>query len=222
VDFTAENNLYCDSWIMAGKSLSSARNSWEILAQLQHYGIPTRLLDWTSSLINAIFFSASMCGACTTLSNCQDKKIGKQNKCSPALWVIHPEKMHEYFHDKHEIFKNNAVITIGIDEFPDYYEHFIKWDRSSWPYGTKPVFIEIPWLSERIQTQKGYFTFHPGKFDISKMPLKERNMFSRKINIDYFNINKLLDEIKVLGISEYDVYPDLTALGNHFKRTLGN
>lgn len=220
VDKIHENNLYCDSWIMAGKQLSSARNSWEILAQFQHYGIPTRLLDWTSSLINAIYFSIVNCQSCKKLIICSDGKV--KNKCNgpPTVWVISPDKMHMQFHIKCKSLSQYSLITIGLDDFPDYCEYFVKLNAHSWPYNKKPLFIEIPWLSERIQTQKGYFTFHPGKLDINKMKAKNRDTFSRKIIIDQGDIFNLIEEIKVLGVSEYDVYPDLTALGSYLKRKL--
>jgi hypothetical protein len=61
-----ENNLFCDAWVMGANELLENANSWELLAQFQHYQIPTRLLDWTSSLISAIFFSISNCLNCVS------------------------------------------------------------------------------------------------------------------------------------------------------------
>jgi hypothetical protein len=34
-------------------------NDWHTLVNMQHYGIPTRLLDWTSVLGVAVFFATS-------------------------------------------------------------------------------------------------------------------------------------------------------------------
>lgn len=216
-----ENNLYCDSWIMAGKEIAASRNSWEILAHFQHYGIPTRLLDWTSSLVNAIFFSITNCEMCKTKSDCTDNFINGICQGTPCVWILDSASMHKCFYDKEDKIKNNYSITIGIDDFPDYFESFVKWPKNDWPYKNGPIFIEVPWLSDRIKTQKGYFTFHPCKKDIDLMDESERNKFSRKVEISSKNIPALLEEIKVIGITEYDVYPDLSALGSYLKKKLG-
>ena len=50
-----ENNFYCDAMVMGAKELSNVQDSWQALALFQHYEIPTRLLDWSSSLTSALF-----------------------------------------------------------------------------------------------------------------------------------------------------------------------
>ena len=59
-----ENNFYCDAMVMAAADLSNVSNSWQALALFQHYEIPTRLLDWTSSLTSALFFALLPCLKC--------------------------------------------------------------------------------------------------------------------------------------------------------------
>lgn len=51
-----------------------ATDYMEWLALMQHYGAPTRLLDWTYSFWGAVLFAI------------QDAEIGKKNSC--AVWTL--------------------------------------------------------------------------------------------------------------------------------------
>jgi hypothetical protein len=214
-----ENNLYCDSWVMGGKELAASRNSWEVLAQLQHFGIPTRLLDWSSSLISALYFSVNSCSNCKKKDCCNEDE-SKEVNCngSPCLWILDPSKMHFHFHEDDKLITDRYAITIGIDDFAEFDDYFIKINDDEWPHNGGPIFIEVPWLSSRIQSQKGYFTFHPTADDISKLDSLDRDLFCRKVEIKHEDVPKILNELKVIGITDYDIYPDLSALGSQLKK----
>ncbi len=48
----------------------------------------------------------------------------------------------------------------GLDAIPDYHDCFIRVeDRQKWPF-TKPMFMQIPWTTDRLRAQSGFFTFH--------------------------------------------------------------
>jgi hypothetical protein len=41
------------------RGTGEAKRDWHVLADMQHYGVPTRLLDWTSVLGIAVFFATA-------------------------------------------------------------------------------------------------------------------------------------------------------------------
>jgi FRG domain len=55
---TREKNLFCRFQVQAGELLPPGLKSpWEILSAMQHYRVPTRMMDWTESLFVALYFA---------------------------------------------------------------------------------------------------------------------------------------------------------------------
>ncbi len=211
--FKVENNLYCDAKVIGASDLLGVRNSWEALALLQHYGIPTRLLDWSSSLTNALFFALIKCLQCAHVSNC--RKLKKACEGNPSIWVLDPTKMHEKLYPSNPI----AAITIGVDPIPDYEEEFVKQDvatSNKWPYKNGPIFIEIPWLNPRIRSQKGYFTFHSDDKPMEKYIDEKSGLV--KIVIPKRYRKDVVAEFNALGINDHDIFTDLVSLASYIKR----
>lgn len=68
------------SYLLSENQILSERNPlFDILAMMQHYNYPTRLLDWTSYIYSAAYF------AC--LENPDDDGL---------IWVLNPFKLNEY------------------------------------------------------------------------------------------------------------------------------
>lgn len=218
-----ENLIYCDSWIIGNNEFINCRNSWEILAKMQHYEIATRLLDWTSSLLSGIYFAISECIDCKTqCKEDKDKKPGCRG--NPCLWVLNSRFMHNEFYP-HNLDK--IAFTIGIDKLIDYVDAFVKQEEKiEWEYNKGPIFLEMPWSNSRITSQKGYFTFHSDDIK-NPIPLEDRlskslksKSWLLKIEIDTELKDELVKEFKIMGISEFDIYPGLSSIGRHTIRNL--
>lgn len=212
---TTENNFYCDALVMAAADISRVNSSWQALALFQHYEIPTRLLDWTSSLTSALFFALLPCLKCPLGGNC--KKLKKSCDGAPVIWVIDPHKMHKSLYPGEPI-KDNLTITVGIDPLPDYRDEFVLKEATAndWPYKNGPVFLEIPWTDSRIRNQKGFFTFHIDGTPLETQLDESKGLVSIPITKKYRR--DIMQEFDALGITEYDIFTDLVSLANYFKR----
>lgn len=187
-----EHNLYVDSFSRGEHLLRNTQNSWEFLSIMQHYGIPTRLLDWSESLATALFFAIST------------------NSENPVIWIVNPFELNR----ANKVSKMNRIITIGIDEFPDYEKCFIRLEnKETWPFN-KPIFLQIPWTNTRIINQKGYFTVHT-----TSEPMEEScRKFIRSISIKKEAIPGIKRFLEYSGVNEDIIFPDLDGFGRFLKK----
>lgn len=187
-----EHNLYHECFARANQMISMNATSWERLAFLQHHGVPTRLLDWTESLGVALFFA--------TLP-------GHDN---PHIWIVNAFLLNR----DNKISRQPRILMSGLDTLPDYHECFIKVDdRLPWPY-KKPLFLQIPWTSERLRAQSGFFTFHPSAAALETLCPKH----ARRVDISPDALPGVLKFIELAGITEHTIFPDFVGFAGFLRR----
>lgn len=158
-------------------------SEWEWYFIMQHHGLPTRLLDWTTGALLGLYFALR-------------DNTGSEDA---AVWVLDPWALNKFSTRKSDLLMHSDFslrrylpALYGATKLPQL-----------------PVAVVPPYNSERITVQRGTFTVHGKK----KSGLE--TMFRRrlaKITIPKENSVRVRRQLRVSGIGEFTVFPDLDGL----------
>jgi|GEM_PF-963886 len=180
----------------------------------QHYKVKTRLLDWTESALVALYFALS-------------EEAQKDNDA--VVYLLLPFKLNNFsigtlkndlesrayfiFSSIDELSKKDSLFNekseLRINQLISKY-YRLDVDENEKQY---PIAIYPPYLDERMAAQQSCFTLFGNIFyGLSPNELKEDFLYS--ITIPAANKLKMLDEMRILGFSDFSIYPDLDGLGH--------
>lgn len=161
---------------------------WEWYFIMQHYGIPTRLLDWTTGSMIALHFAL-----------CHD--TGVQHS---AVWVLDPWSLNQWGN------KSPDLLLSGEKQAAKYLPPV--YSGTSLP--ARPVAIVPPYNSPRITVQRGAFTVHGS----STLPLNHQfTRRLAKITVPADSAHRLRRELRNAGISEFTLFPELEGLSRDIR-----
>lgn len=178
------------------KNNSTDKSSWDWLHICQHYGIPTRLLDWTESALVALYFA-----------------IEDQRATSPCVWVLNPLQLNKASIGEEFIFFSDQITR---DENDNNYLEKYRFGSEKIP--KSPIAFYPPYIDERIRAQKGCFTIHgSNKYAIHELNRKAANPFLVRIEISKSAIEHIRCQLNILGINTSDIFPDLGGLAKELR-----
>jgi hypothetical protein len=182
---------------------SSLRNGDESDAKLyfleQHYGLPTRLLDWTTNPLIALYFSCA-----DPNYKDQDGKVFMMDAYNLAK---NPQPSGAPF----------GIATDRREEFKLWIQHIFDWKRLNKAKTTQQTFPICPeHFDRRISLQLGCFTFHIPNVGHWRLP--ETDPISSLTISRGMAKARLLEELAAVNIHEFSVYGDLEALARYLKR----
>lgn len=167
---------------------------WETLFDMQHYGIPTRLLDWTETLGIAVFFAATY------------------NRFYPgkdaAIFILDPMKLNTYS-------RIDRVPFIPDDPTLKYRD--IYWLKR--PFAPNfPIACEPQFRNDRILAQRGRFTIHGDNTSPIDVGCEQA---AKRIVLSGQAIREALDFLDIANINESTVFPDLAGVANYIRDSAG-
>lgn len=157
---------------------------------MQHYGVPTRLLDWSESPLVALYFAVS-----------------NHLESDGALWILDPIKLNALSKVKRE-----GELDF-IPSFEDkYLINYTFQSMEDTPHiELKPLATIATRNNVRIQAQQGVFTIH--QLDRTPIDLLASTDHVKKITIKKEAKQKILEDLKLLGFSRFQLFPELASIG---------
>jgi len=172
--------------------VSSDYPGW--LALMQHYGLPTRLLDWTYSPLVAAFFAVH-----------PDYAGNAPPERDACIWALDARALNESQGFEPLIFPLDAS---------SYEPLIVPAFKNRKELNSVGVAMAIE-HDPRIQLQQGAFSIHSTRTPINAMEGAEH--WLRRFVIDGCVIANLFGELSMLGIRKYTLFPDLSALTSELR-----
>lgn len=208
-----ESKMYNDALNMACNDFTGLNLPIEKLSKMQHYGIPTRLVDVTIDPLIALFFA---------VQNSDDESAGN-------VYVYLPK---EYDLDSKEAKALSLLATIEPNNienlckayFKEYCEH-ISIDEIC-DLISNPIFIKY---CDRLQNSNNRLFNQKGTFVICSNQLQDNRILPNLISLDtvtYSIVIRIPYEYKEYlkneldekhNINETTVYPELPSVANYLK-----
>ena len=185
-----EDNFRFDFKHKAGPFLSGAalrpQTEWDWYFLMQHYALPTRLLDWSEGSLVALYFALQRA----------------ESKNRPAIWVLNPYALNRGAGAKN-------VLT-ATDRIAERYLHPLFKGKT---LPRRPLALRPAYNSLRISSQRGLFTiFGRDTRPLNEYTYLRDDLV--RIEIDPSRVRFIRRQLALAGITETSLFPELASISN--------
>lgn len=175
---------------------------------IQHFGIPTRLLDWTENIFVATFF-------CVIHNQKEDGEI----------WTMYPDNLNRKSGFYGLALQNHHMVKyLSSEAFHTNPDELLK-DMGLKNFPKYPIALNPPKIFPRMTAQHSVFTIHSkiSKTDVDCKKFIIQNCFSNENDITRYIIPAKLKsdfekKLSYIGFNYRTLFPDLEGLAKSFAR----
>lgn len=182
-----------------------AQSVWRQMILGQHYGLPTRLLDWTHSALVGLHFAMT------------ERKLDAMDDHDCVVWRIDMNEMCSLLPKKYQEAVNKNQSTIfSVDTLDMVTGSLSQYDEDM--KDKSMVIIEPPSINQRIVNQYSFFSLVPMEMTDIEGFLDKCTNNTVKYVIDKNLRWRVRDMLDQLNMSERIVYPGLEGVSQWIKR----
>ena len=184
-----ERELVRDFITKSAPYLKAPASPTTALFVMQHYGGPTRLLDWSEYPLVALFFAVD----------------DEFSDADPAVWILSPWRLNE-------LAAKGRTVPSARHKIMQYY--LLTRDDQTAPVAPNPLAVRAPYDTPRVRAQAGVFTIHGSR----RIPLEEfagtdaASPLLAKVTIPRGKASHIKRELFAIGVSRGRLFPDLDGL----------
>ncbi|MBC7284895.1 FRG domain-containing protein [Hoeflea sp.] len=191
-------NRFKQSAAMLAENRPHSSFDWTFL--MQHYGVPTRLLDWSESPLVALYFAVD--------------ELDRYPETDAALWCLWPTVLNKNANIVDKV-EGKYIPSFEDDELDGYTTDSVRMNTRIELF---PVATIATRNNPRIQAQSGTFTIHHNKrIAIEDVGDKEHIL---KYVIPSDSRSSVLSDLKLLGLNRFSLFPELSSVGAMLKEMI--
>jgi hypothetical protein len=203
-----ERRMFFEFRTRARQLYDNEHTGWDVLFHMQHHGVPTRLLDWSSVFGVALYFA---------LLDYTDEA-----ESTPSIWILNPYALNlagpwkiprlfdpKYLARDERINRSYDYDELLLGDHPQNWGNDKLWET--------PLAIYTSQRSERMFAQGGFFTIH----GLDNRPLEEifadGSGIYRKVEVPRSAIPSAKEFLSLAGIGHRQLFPDLDGIARSIK-----
>lgn len=184
-------NRFRQSAAMLADQRPATSFDWTFL--MQHYGVPTRLLDWSESPLISLYFAL--------------EEWSLKADTDAALWCLWPTALNQNANIVDKV-EGQYIPSFEDEELQGYTVDSV---RQNTRIELFPVATIATRNNARIQAQMGTFTIHHNK-KIAIEDVGDRSHVA-KYTIPHAARESLAGELRLLGMTRFSLFPELASVG---------